>query len=132
MPTAPEIGPCSPVLIVANLDQSLAHYVGRLGFEIRALLPAEAPYFAIAGHGAAQLFLKEIGPDAPPRPNPDHHSWARWDMFFFTPDPDALAEDFASRGAAFHTPLADTDDGLRGFEIRDADGYVAFFGRPQS
>ena len=29
-------------------------------------------------------------------------------------------------------PLKDTDDGLRGFELKDADGYVFFFGRPLS
>ena len=27
-------------------------------------------------------------------------------------------------------PLADHDDGLRGFAVADADGYVLFFGRP--
>jgi hypothetical protein len=27
--------------------------------------------------------------------------------------------------------LKDTDDGLRGFEITDPDGYVLFFGRPR-
>ena len=29
----------------------------------------------------------------------------------------------------FFQPLGDTADGLRGFELRDADGYVLFFGR---
>ena len=24
-----------------------------------------------------------------------------------------------------------TDDGLRGFELKDVDGYVLFFGRPR-
>lgn len=28
-------------------------------------------------------------------------------------------------------PLRDTHDGLRRFEIKDADGYLLFFGRPQ-
>jgi hypothetical protein len=28
-------------------------------------------------------------------------------------------------------PAQDTTDGLRGFEITDADGYVLFFGRPR-
>jgi hypothetical protein len=28
-------------------------------------------------------------------------------------------------------PLKDTQDGLRGFELRDTDGYVLFFGRPR-
>ena len=47
------------------------------------------------------------------------------------PDPDALAAEFASRGVIFSEPLKDTDDGLRGFELKDADGYVLFFGRPR-
>jgi len=33
---------------------------------------------------------------------------------------------------SFSEPLKDTHDGLRGFELRDADGYVLFFGRPRS
>jgi hypothetical protein len=28
-------------------------------------------------------------------------------------------------------PLEDNEDGLRGFAIEDADGYVLFFGRPR-
>ena len=32
----------------------------------------------------------------------------------------------------FSEPLKDTHDGLRGFELKDADGYVLFFGRPRS
>jgi hypothetical protein len=45
------------------------------------------------------------------------------------PDPDALAAEFASRGVLFSEPLRDTEEGLRGFELEDADGYVLFFGR---
>jgi len=45
------------------------------------------------------------------------------------PEPDAVAGEFASRGVTFYAPLEDTGDGLRGFEVRDADGYVLFFGR---
>ena len=47
------------------------------------------------------------------------------------PDPDALAVEFSSRNVEFSEPLKDTDDGLRGFELRDADEYVLFFGRPR-
>jgi hypothetical protein len=56
---------------------------------------------------------------------------ARWDAYVHVPDPDALAAEFATRRMAFFAPLQDTDDGLRGFEVRDADGYVLFFGRPR-
>jgi len=47
------------------------------------------------------------------------------------PDPDGLADEFGGRGVEFSAPLADTDDGLRGFEVADADGYLLFFGRPR-
>jgi hypothetical protein len=42
-----------------------------------------------------------------------------------------LAAEFAARHVALVEPLEDTDDGLRGFALKDADGYVLFFGRPR-
>ncbi|HEX3853124.1 MAG TPA: hypothetical protein VHW01_19310 [Polyangiaceae bacterium] len=42
----------------------------------------------------------------------------------------ALAAELASRGLSLRIPLADTEDGLRGFEVEDPNGYVLFFGRP--
>jgi hypothetical protein len=47
-------------------------------------------------------------------------------------DPDTLAGEFEASGAWFKEQLADTDDGLRGFAVQDADGYVIFFGRPSA
>jgi hypothetical protein len=44
----------------------------------------------------------------------------------------ADAAEFSSRNVEFSAPLQGTDDGLRGFELEDADGYVLFFGRPRS
>ena len=41
------------------------------------------------------------------------------------------AAEFASRNVELFEPLQDTDDGLRGFELKDADGYLLFFGRPR-
>jgi len=41
-----------------------------------------------------------------------------------------LFEEYSSRGVTFHQPLLNDDDGLRGFEVADADGYILFFGRP--
>jgi len=46
--------------------------------------------------------------------------------------PDALAAEYASRSVEFSEPLKGTDDRLRGFKIKDTDGYVLFFGRPRS
>jgi hypothetical protein len=47
------------------------------------------------------------------------------------PDPDALSAGLTSHDVIFSVPLKDTHDGLRGFELKDADGYVLFFGRPR-
>jgi catechol 2,3-dioxygenase-like lactoylglutathione lyase family enzyme len=58
--------------------------------------------------------------------------WARWDAYIFAEDPDTLFEEYRSGGVAFRQPIQDDGDGLRGFEIADADGYVLFFGRPNS
>jgi catechol 2,3-dioxygenase-like lactoylglutathione lyase family enzyme len=121
------IGAISPFFIVGHVDRSLAFYA-RLGFEQRFRGPADDPFFAIAGRDGAQVFLKDVGVEA--QPNGSRHEWAAWDAFVFTADPDALAEEFSGAGIDFHNPIRNRDDGLRGFEIRDPDGYVLFFGRP--
>ena len=74
--------------------------------------------------------MKAVG--VPPVPNHTRdirQGIARWDAFVSVPDPDALAAEFAVNGVEFFVPLQDTHDGLRGFELKDADGYVLFFGR---
>ena len=76
------------------------------------------------------IMVKSVGVE--PLPNCERQPEARWDAYLHVPDPDALAAEFASRGVRFSVPLKDTHDGLRGFELRDADGYVLFFGHPAS
>jgi catechol 2,3-dioxygenase-like lactoylglutathione lyase family enzyme len=129
--TAPTLGFVAPLFIVRDVSHSAAFYRDRLGFEIASLGPAGAPFFAILQRDGVRIMLKAILPDVLPLPNHRRHPWARWDAFVHAPDPDSLAAELASRGAAFHAPLADTDDQLRGFEVQDADGYVLFFGRPR-
>ena len=127
---APRLGGSVPLLIVRDVAASAAHYRDALGFEVALLVPPERPFLARVVRGGAALLLKEIAPDVPPLPNRERHGWARWDVFVPTNDPDALCAELASRGATLHAPLADTDDGLRLFEVRDVDGYVIAFGRP--
>jgi|TARA_E500000305_G_C3959420_1_gene206293 uncharacterized glyoxalase superfamily protein PhnB len=124
------LGPCTPFFIVGNLSISLEHYLEKMGFECRFMAPESDPQFAIVGRGQAQIMVKSIDGTVPPLPNPVRHEWARWDTFVHVAEPDLLAEELKGRGVAFKEPLADTDDGLRGFEIADPDGYVCFFGRP--
>ena len=64
-----------------------------------------------------------------PVPNFSRKPAFSWDAYVDVPDPDALAAEFASRGVTFCVPLTDRDgDGVRGFVIKDIDGYGLFFG----
>ena len=120
----------SPFFIVSNVDQTIAFYGQKLGFETRFQQPEQNPFFAMIGREGAQLFVKSHK-GLSPLPNSKRHPWIRWDAFVYAPDPDALAAEFADHDVAFSSPLEDTHDGLRGFEISDPDGYVLFFGRPK-
>jgi catechol 2,3-dioxygenase-like lactoylglutathione lyase family enzyme len=131
--TRPDITGIAPFFIVRNVPAALAFYRDRLGFDITFQGPDPADvFFGIVQRGAAMIMLKDVGVD--PLPNHERDvgkGWARWDAYVLVPDPDALAAEFSSRDVAFSRPLQDDDDGLRGFELKDADGYVLFFGRPR-
>lgn len=120
----------SPCFIVSDVDQTIAFYRDKLGFETRFRAPDLNPFFAIIGRDGAQIFIKS-DKAVSPLPNCKRHHFMRLDAFVYAPDPDALAAEFADQGATFSVPLKDTHDGLRGFEISDPDGYVLFFGRPR-
>ena len=128
--TKPAISGIAPFFIVRNVPAALSFYRDRLGFEITFQGPPGDVFFGIVQRGAAMIMFKDVGVD--PLPNPAREPEARWDAYLNVPDPDALAAEFSSRRVEFSKPLKDTDDGLRGFELEDADGYVLFFGRPRS
>jgi len=129
-----EIGSAAPLFIVRNVPATLAFYRDKLGFDITFQGPEPNDiFFGIVQRGRAMIMFKAI--DVEPAPNNTKdvgHGIARWDAYVFVSDPDALAAEFASRNVEFFQPLVDTSDDLRGFEIKDADGYVLFFGRPRS
>jgi len=130
MTTKPEITSASPFFIVQNCSAALSFYRDKLGFDITYQEPAAGPFFGIVSRGGAMIILKSVG--IAPLPNCKRQPDARWDAYLEAPDPDALAAEFISRDVRFSVPLKDTHDGLRGFELKDADGYVLFFGRPRS
>ncbi len=121
----------SPFFIVDSLRNSVSFYTGKLGFKIRYMGPDDDPFYAMIGRDQVSIMLKEIAPGVKPVPNHTRHEWARWDAYISTEDPDTLFEEYQSAGIRFHRPLRDDEDGLRGFEVADADGYILFFGRPK-
>jgi len=127
---APVITAIAPFFIVADMAATLSFYRDKLGFALTFQEPPPDDFFAIVRRDEAMIMFKDVG--VAPLPNCEREPAARWDAYLNVPDPDALAAELASRGVTFSVPLKDTDDGLRGFELRDTDGYVLFFGRPRT
>jgi len=127
-----EINCISPFFIVKDVPAALRFYRDRLGFDITFQGPSEDDiFFGIVQRGAAMIMLKAIGVDPVPNYTRDiKKGFAPWDAYLHVTDPDALAEEFASRQVEFFKPITDNDDNLRGFEVKDADGYILYFGRP--
>src|SRR5436190_24291227 len=128
----PEISGIAPFFIVKNVPAALSFYRDRLGFEITFQGPSDDDtFFGIVQRGAAMIMLKHVGVDPLPNYTRDiKKGIARWDAYVHVPDPDALAAEFLASNVEFVQPLSDNDDGLRGFEVKDADGYMLYFGRP--
>jgi catechol 2,3-dioxygenase-like lactoylglutathione lyase family enzyme len=127
--TRPVISGISPFFIVRDVTAATSFYRDMLGFDITHHQPDHEPFFAIVCRDGAMIFVKSVGEE--PLPNCRRNPAARWDAYVYVADPDALATEFTSRAVTFSVPLKDTHDGLRGFELEDADGYVLFFGRPR-
>jgi catechol 2,3-dioxygenase-like lactoylglutathione lyase family enzyme len=131
----PAITGIAPFFIVRSVPAALAFYRDRLGFEVTFEGPEPADiFFGIVQRGAAMIIVKDIGVEPVPNYTRDiKKGIARWDAYVHVPDPDALAAEFASRQVEFFRTIEDSekgDDGLRGFELKDTDGYILFFGRP--
>jgi catechol 2,3-dioxygenase-like lactoylglutathione lyase family enzyme len=128
------------MFIVAAVPATLSFYRDMLGFEVTFRGPtAEDEFFGIVRRDGATIMFKALGVisegkevSVEPIPNYGREPAFCWDAHFSVQDPDALAAEFASRGIPFAVPLMDTDDGLRGFGIRDIDAYGLFFGRPRT
>lgn len=135
--TRPTMSGISPFFIVADVPAALSFYRDKLGFEITFRGPSpEDEFFGIVRRDGAMIMFKALGEHVDgkevlvdPVPNYGREPAFSWDAYVDVPDPDALAAEFASRGVPFSVPLTDRDgDGLRGFVIKDIDGYGLFFG----
>jgi catechol 2,3-dioxygenase-like lactoylglutathione lyase family enzyme len=132
--TTTEIGGIAPLLVVKNVPTTLAFYRDSLGFEITFQGPTDDDiFFGIVQRGRAMIMMKAIGVDPIPNYTRDiKQGHAPWDAYIYVPDPDALAEEFKSRGVKLFRPLGNNSDNLRGFEVQDTNGYVLYFGRPNN
>lgn len=133
----PTISGITPFFIVANVPATLSFYHDMLGFEVTFRGPSpEDEFFGIVRRDGAMIMFKALGVMrdgkevlVEPIPNYGREPAFSWDAYLDVPDPDALAAEFASRGVVFSVPLTNRgDDGVRGFVIKDIDGYGLLFG----
>ncbi len=130
--TRTEIGGASPLFIVRDVPATLAYYRDKLGFAIAFEGPEpDDIFFGIVKRGDAVLMFKDIGLDPVPNCTRDiGYGVARWDAYIYVSDPDTLYDEFASKQVEFKMRLCNNSDNLRGFEVRDVNGYIIYFGRP--
>ena len=123
----------TPFFIVDDLGATLEFYQSKLGFNVLYKGGGGGQgddFWAFVGRDQVMLMFKAIAPEVHPQPNRSRHEWARWDAYINTSDPDSLYAEFVGRNVPMHRELANTNDGLRAFEIVDNNGYVLCFGRP--
>ena len=137
--TRATISGISPFFIVADVPATLAFYRDMLGFEVTFRGPSpDDEFFGIVQRDRAMIMFKALGAISEgkevvvePVPNYKRKPAFSWDAYLGVADPEALAEEFASRGVRFAVPLGDDVD-VRGFVIEDIDGYGLFFGHPRA
>jgi catechol 2,3-dioxygenase-like lactoylglutathione lyase family enzyme len=116
-----------PSFIVKDLQASITYYCERLGFQLDFQGPQDRPFWAGVSRDGIGIMLKAVAPEVPPCPNHTRHEWAPPDALIYSLDPDALFDEFSRRGAWFREKLSFMEEGLWGFAVTDADGYVLVF-----
>ena len=132
MPT--QLHSITPLFIVDDLQATVDFYVSLLGFEVLHQGGGDShtkDFWAMVQRDSVMFNFKHITPQIHPQPNHTRHPWARWDAYVFTSAPDALFAEYKAKAVPIYSPLGDTSDGLRAFEVIDNNGYVICFGCPR-
>ena len=116
----------SPVLLVADLDRSVAFFRDGLGFECRVY--GHPPNFATASRDEATILLALAADAERIVPN-----WRivdkTWDAYIRVDDADAVYAELQERGAKIDYTIYDAPHGFREFGVRDPDGHDIAFGQ---
>jgi predicted enzyme related to lactoylglutathione lyase len=117
----------SPVLLVSDLERSVAFYRDLLGFE--CTLHGDPPGFAVAVRDDAILLLSLAPPGAQLVPH-----WQvvekMWNAYVRVDDADAIYAEVQERGCSIDYTIYDAPHGFREFGVTDPDGYDIAFGQP--
>jgi predicted enzyme related to lactoylglutathione lyase len=117
----------SPVLLVADLERSVAYYRDRLGFDCETY--GDPPDFATAGREGATLLLALAEDTSRLVPH-----WQivdkMWNVYIRCDDADAIYAEVQERGAGIDYTIYDAPHGFREFGVQDPDGHDIAFGQP--
>ena len=116
-----------PSFIVKDLQTSITSYRERLGFQLDFQGPDDGPFWAGVSRDGIGIMLKAVASDVLPVPNHTRHEWGPSDADIYSMDPDVLFDEFRRRGSSFVQKLSFIEEGLWGFAVTDADGYVLRF-----
>jgi len=126
--TVAQLTRSAPYFPVAEVERSVAHYTGVLGFnlEYSAGSPAQ---FAIVSRDGLAIMLRRVSD--PARIAPSESQGGTWDAFFWVRDIEALSDELRARGATIvYGPIVQEHYGMKELAARDVDGHVLGFGEP--
>jgi predicted enzyme related to lactoylglutathione lyase len=116
----------SPVLLVADLDRSVAFFRDGLGFECHVY--GKPPNFAAATRDEATILLALCADAERIVPN-----WRIvdkiWNAYIRVDDADAVYAELQERGAKIDYTIYDAPHGFREFGVQDPDGHDIAFGQ---
>ena len=118
----------APVLLVRDIEASVAFWRERVGFESDAI-HGDPPNFAMPTRDGVTVMLVQVGAGTePPLPN-----WRVVDkanqVYVWIDDARELYEELQARGAPIDFTIYDTPWGTREFGIQDLDEYDVAFGQ---
>ena len=114
------------MLLVADLDRSVAFFRDGLGFECHVY--GEPPNFAVADRDEETILLA-LAPDAE-RIVPNWQIVDKtWNAYIRVDDADAIYAEVQERGAKIDYTIYDAPHGFREFGVQDPDGHDIAFGQ---
>jgi catechol 2,3-dioxygenase-like lactoylglutathione lyase family enzyme len=116
----------SPVLLVADLERSVAYYRDRLGFHCAT--HGDPPDFATADRDGQTILLALAEDSSRLVPH-----WKivdmMWNVYIRVDDADAIYAEVQERGAEIDYTIYDAPHGFREFGVTDPDGHDIAFGQ---
>jgi uncharacterized glyoxalase superfamily protein PhnB len=109
----------APLFFSLDIPATLAYFKDTLGFACVGTWQ-DPPVYAIVARDGQE----------PPRANPEKYEEELLDAYFVIEDVDGLYEEYAARGVEFERKIGDMPWQAREFVVKDCDGRLLAFGKP--